>query len=66
MSRGKKNKKTFAEMSVKDVERLAKKALKKSGLTIKNDNIYSSERDVPVNDSDADRIFREMSRRPFE
>jgi len=68
MSRGKKRsntKKTIAEMTVKDVERLARKALKNSGLTIRQDRVYSSEvvEEVP---GEADKMFKEMARRPFE
>ena len=68
MSRGKKRsntKKTIAEMSVKDVERLARKALKNSGLTIKQNRVYSSDT-IEEAQSDADKMFREMARRPFE
>jgi len=63
-NRNKKNK-TLAEMSVKDVERLARKALKKAGLKIKNNTVYSSEVDDRI-PSEADKMFREMARRPFE
>lgn len=52
-------------MSVKDVERLARKALKKAGLKIKNNTVYSSEVDDRI-PSEADKMFREMARRPFE
>jgi hypothetical protein len=68
MSRGKKrsNKpKTLIEMTVKDVERLARKALKDSGLTIRQNSVYSSDR-IEEDQSSATKMFNEMARRPFE
>ena len=64
-NRGKKKNKTLAEMSIKDVERLAKKALKESGLKLKQGAIYSSDK-IEEAPSEADKMFREMARRPFE
>lgn len=69
MSRKKKShvKKIFSEMSLKDVERLARKALKNSGLTIKDNRIYSPEKVTDIKlQLEADKIFKEMARRPFE
>jgi len=65
MSRGNDHKKTFATMSVKDAERMAKKALKDSGLTIKKNVVYSNEHDASLNSTETDKLFQEMSRRPF-
>lgn len=64
MNRGK-DKKTFATMSIKDAERMAKRALKDSGLTIKKNVVYSNEHDTSLNTTEADNLFQEMSRRPF-